>query len=90
MSDVQQRFASTPVVPTQVIQTVTNVPPTETPQFRDGELDIKKTAVASAKASKEATQNAPENQGKPFWEWTPHVVIVEVVDWNAPQTGSCN
>jgi hypothetical protein len=60
------------------------------PQYETGELDVKDSAKESAKASLEATKNAPENQGKPFWEWTPHVVVVEVVDWSGSYNeGSC-
>lgn len=56
-----------------------------------GKVNVKQSAKESAKASLEATKNAPENQGKPIWEWTPHIVVVEVVDWNNPVQGSsCN
>lgn len=74
---------STPVSPAVILKVVTPVPDTVTPQFREGELDVKE----SAKASLQATKDAPQNQGKPFWQWTP--VVVEVVDWDAAQEGSC-
>lgn len=65
---------STPVTPTEVRKVSTPVPDTVTPQYREGEVNVRATATATIAAT---IANG-------------YYTYVEVVNWDAAQVGSCS
>lgn len=65
---------STPVAPTYFIRTSIPQDDTVTPQYREGEVNVRATATATIAAT---IANG-------------HYTYVEVVNWDAAQVGSCS
>jgi hypothetical protein len=79
---------SVPVTPSEMYQLRTSVPDTITPQYREGELDKKDYAKAVIIANAIEVLKAIKEHRSPNLPVS--VSQGPYIDWEAPQTGSCN